>query len=89
MQIKETQELLKGLEILAIAGAKIAKDKKIDLSDVKPVLDAVKEYSTILEGFKGLDQVIPEVKDIDQVEAAALGFQLIELVKKVKAELAQ
>lgn len=88
MDIKESKELLAGLEVLAVAGAKIAKDKKLGIDDLAPAFEALKQYQVILDAFHGVDQVPAEVKDIDSVEAAQLGYAVVEILKKVKAELA-
>ncbi len=88
MNIQESQELLKGLEVIAVGVAKIAKDKKLDLSDAAIVFEMLKEYQAILDGVKGAENVAAELKDIDEAEAIILGKQVFDIVKNVKAALA-
>ena len=86
MGLQETQEFARALEILAIGGVKIFKqDDK--MKKLEAALEVLKQYELILAGIKGVEHVVDEVKDIDQAEATALGFQVWESFKKIKAEL--
>jgi hypothetical protein len=86
MEMKETQEFAKALEVIAIGGVKIFKEKD-NMKKLEAALEVIKQYEVVLEGIKGAEHVIDEVKDIDQAEATALGFLVWESFKKVKEAL--
>ncbi len=83
MDIKETKELIEAIELLAVACAKISKGG-LGLDDLTTFFEAAKEYKRVIEGFKSLDQVLPELKDIDQAEAIEIGSKMYNVVVKVK-----
>lgn len=84
--IKESKELMAALVVLAKAGYAIAKDKKVGLDDLGHLATLGKEFDTLLEGFKGLDELGSEIKDLDEVEAVELLTELFKGIKKVKGE---
>lgn len=84
--IKEINEFLEANKIIGINVAQALKDG-LDLSDVKEVIDIVKEYQKIVEGFKGLGEAWLEVKDLDQAELAQVGAKAIEAYGAVKKEI--
>lgn len=88
MDIKETTELLNAVELLAIAGAKIAKDKKVSAEDLPAAIELVKKLDVVLEGIKDLDKLDEEIKDLDQAELIAIVSKIMIIAKSVKAELA-
>jgi hypothetical protein len=88
MDIKETIEMLDGIEVLAVAGAKIAKDKKVSVEDLPAVMELVKKLDVVIEGIKDLDKLDDELKDLDQGELIAIVSKVLLLGKAVKAELA-
>ena len=88
MDIKNTIELLSAVEVLAVAGAKIAKDKKISAEDLPAVIELVKKLDVILEGIKDVDQLDEEVKDLDEAELIGIVSKVMMIAKAVKAELA-
>lgn len=87
MDIKETQELLNAVEVLAVAGAKIAKDKKVNAEDLPAVIDLVKKLDVVLNGIKDLDKLDEEVKDLDEAELIAIVSKVMIIAKTIKAEL--
>lgn len=88
MDIKNTLELLGAVEVLAIAGAKIAKDKKVGVEDLPAVIELVKKLDIVLEGIKDIDMLDEEVKDLDQAELIAIVSNIMMIAKSIKAELA-
>lgn len=86
--IKELSELLVAVETLAIAGAKIAKDKKVNAEDLPAVIELVKKLDTVLVGIKDVDQIDEEVKDLDEAELIAIVSKVLVIAKSIKAELA-
>lgn len=87
MDIKETQELLNAVEVLAVAGAKIAKDKKVNAEDLPAVIELVKKLDVVLSGIKDLDKLDEEVKDLDEAELIAIVSKVMIIAKTIKAEL--
>jgi len=88
MEIKETKELLDGLEIAAKAIAKIAKDKKINAEDLPVLISLATDFEKLVAAFSGLGEVPAELKDLDEAEVIAIISKLYAIGKSVKAELA-
>lgn len=82
--IKESLELLAGVELLGVSGIEIAKDG-LDMSDVPKALELAKKSDVLVAAVKGLDQVDDEVKDLDQAELLQLGTAAFGMVKKIVA----
>ena len=87
MDIKNTLELLNAVEVLAVAGAKIAQDKKVSADDLPAVIELVKKLDIVLEGIKDIDQLDEEVKDLDEAELIGIVSKVLLIAKSVKAEL--
>jgi len=88
MDIKETQELLNAVELLAITGAKIAKDKKVSADDLPAAVELLKKLDVVLVGIKDLDKLDEEIKDLDEAELIAIVSKVMIIAKSIKAELA-
>lgn len=86
-EIKETMELLESLETLAVAGAKIAKDGKLSPSDLTVIYNLLMEASKISDGFKGLNQLPVEVKDLDAQEIESIISKTFVIINSVKEVL--
>ena len=82
MGIKETKELIEALGKLGVAGKKIAKDKKIGVDDIAHIVSLASEADDLLAGFKGLDVMLEELKDLDEAEVLAI---IGELYKQAEA----
>ena len=85
MEVKESKEALIALVVLGKAVAELAKDG-LDLSDglalgSKFIADE-KFRGALVEGIKGLDKVVPELKDIAASEALELLGAIYEELKK-------
>lgn len=85
--IKETLELLEALKLLAVTGARIAEDKKVDLNDLKHLVDMAKKMDVLVEGFKGVKDIPTEFKDLNQIEVMEIVAKVFEIVKEVKDTL--
>lgn len=83
IELKETLELVKAIEVLGVAGVGIAKDG-IGAEDIAPALALVQQASVLVEGFKGLGQVDDEVKDLDEQELVQLGLAAFGAYKKIR-----
>lgn len=82
--IKETLEFVAGLKVVVPAGVEVAADKKISAKDIKPVVEVIKQYDVVVEAIKGAGDIVPEVKDLDQIELAQIGMATVELFKLSK-----
>jgi hypothetical protein len=83
-EIKQTKELFEGLKLVAVAAKKIAKDGKVDLSDVGAVIDLAKESSVLIEAVKDLDQVPTELKDLEKEELLELILTVYKAVDEIE-----
>ncbi len=84
IELKETLELVKAVELLAVKAKIIIKDG-IGAEDLAPAIELLKEINVILEGVKGADEAVGELKDLDQEELVSLGLALFAAYKKFKA----
>ena len=85
--IKETLELMDSLEIIAVAGAKIAKDGKLSPSDLTIVYDLLLKSAKISEGFKGINKLPAEIKDLDAEEIESIISKTFVIINSVKEVL--
>ena len=85
MDIKETKELLKGLEKLGIIGVKVFKDGKLGISDLQYLKDLALAFNDFKEAIDGIDKLDDEIKDISIPEAKEILTTVIQIVKNIKA----
>lgn len=85
--IKETLELLESLEILAVSGAKIAKDGKLMPSDLTVIYDLLLQSGKLSEGFKGLNSLPVEIKDLNSEEIESIISKTFVIINSVKEVL--
>ena len=85
--IKNLLELLTAVELLAVTGAKVAKDKEVNKDDLVHVVTLAKNFELIANAVKDVDQLDEELKDLDEAELIAIVSKLFMIVKAVKAEL--
>lgn len=83
--IKEISEVLKGLQVVGVAGCKILADGKVGAADIPAFVDLAKQYQVVLDAVDGADKIPLEVKDLDMIELAAIGAQAMEMVKAIQA----
>lgn len=84
LSIKETLEVLDGLEVLAVAGVAISADGKIGVDDLKYLVDVAKKFNVIQEAVKDADLALKEIGDLDEGEAAQIIAKVFSIVKSVK-----
>lgn len=82
--IKESKELLAGIEVLAVGGLDIAVDG-ISWDDAAKAIALAKQSDVIVEAVKGLDLIDDEIKDLDQAELLELGVAAFATVKAIAA----
>lgn len=85
--IKNLLELLTAVELLAVTGAKVAKDKEVNKEDLVHIIALAKNFELITNAVKDVDQLDEEMKDLDEAELIAIVSKLFMIVKAVKAEL--
>ncbi len=84
MKIDQTLEVLAAVELLAVAGKKVAKDG-LSLADLPEALELLKHLDVLVAAVKGADEVVAEIKDLDQGELIVLGTKVVEIVKAIKS----
>ena len=85
--IKNLLELLTAVELLAVTGAKVAKDKEVNKDDLVHVVALAKNFELIANAVKDVDQLDEELSDLDEAELIAVVSKLFMIVKAVKVEL--
>ena len=85
--IKEIMELMKAIEVIAVAGSKVAKDKKIGADDLLVLIDLMKEIEVLKDGFTGLGELPKEAKNLEKEEMVEIVMGVFSIVEKVKAAL--
>lgn len=85
--ILEMLEVIAGLELVGVAGAKIMADGQVNTSDFGTVVSLLTEFNVLVEAVKGANEIVAEAKDLDQAELLELGTRIYEVVRKIKAEL--
>ena len=83
MDTKGTLELLNAIEILAVAGKKIAKDG-IGMADIPEAVELLKHIDEIMMAIKDFHLIGEEIKDVDQAELIILGSKVFSMVKAIK-----
>jgi hypothetical protein len=83
-QVKEIKELLKGLEVVGVAGVKIAADGKVSIEDLAHIVALAKQIDVLSAAVAGLGEIDDELKDLDQAEIIELVGAVFALVKAIK-----
>ena len=86
MGTSELEEIIAGLELLLVNGAKASKDG-IGFDDFQYAVDIIKNYKVLVDAVEGIDDALLEIKNLDQMETIALVTRLFSLFKTVKAAL--
>ena len=83
--IKEISELIDGFEAVGVPVAKVFADGKVNALDLPHGLELVQNHKKIIDAVVGIDEVIPEAKDIDPAEAVIIVQKLYAAAKNIKA----
>jgi hypothetical protein len=86
MDIKESIELLNGIELIAVNGAKIAKDG-INISDLAYLVELAKNFEVLKNAYEGINLIDDEIKELDEKELVELGLKAFSIIKNVKAAM--
>ena len=84
MEIKETKELLAGIELISVKAGEILKDG-IDASDLPKLLELLSNFSVIIEAVKGITEIDDELKELSEQEAIELGLAAYTMIKNIIA----
>lgn len=82
--VKETMEILDGIEVLAEAAGKISADGKVDTSDLIHLIDVAKNFNVLADAAEGADIALKEIKDLDEMESLQILTKVFAIVKKFK-----
>lgn len=83
--IKETKELFQGLGAVAKTAKAVAKDGKVDFSDISHVVELAKNSSVLVEAVKDIDQIPAELKDLEKDELLEIIMLVYKQVSEVEA----
>ena len=83
--IKELTELIDGFDAVGVPVAKVFADGKVNALDLPHGLELVQNHKRIIDAVTGYDEVIPEAKDIDPIEAVAIVQQLYKVAANIKS----
>lgn len=83
--IKQTLEALESLAVLAKAVKEVAKDGKVNISDLSVLMSLLNNMSVFVAGIQGADKIGDEIKDLDGDEAKELVVRVGEIVASIKA----
>jgi hypothetical protein len=82
--IKETLELLGGLQVVAVMADKILEDGKISVSDLQVLLGLLANVSVLNKAVKGVNQIPAEIKDLSAEESEQVIAKVLELAMAIK-----
>ena len=83
MDLKNSLEIVKAVEVLGVSVKKISKDG-VNLADLPEALELIKQLDVFIAAVKDAKEVIGEVKDLDQAELIQLGSALYSSFKAIK-----
>lgn len=77
--VKNTVEILNGLEVMAKFAGEVAADGKVGADDLIHLIDVAKNFDVLKEAVEGADETKEELKDLDQAEI----LEIIAAAQKV------
>lgn len=83
--LKEINEVFDALDVLASAGGKVYKDKKIDMADLPVLIDVAVQAKKFLDAADGFNKAVAEAKDLDASEQLAVVNRLFQVASKYEA----
>jgi len=90
--MKELNEILDALDLTLDTAGAVLEDGKVDLGDLKHGLTLINNYKVFTGAVEGAKEAWPEIKDLDQADAIAIGVRvygslkkLVDIVKAAKA----
>ncbi|WP_019503842.1 hypothetical protein [Pleurocapsa sp. PCC 7319] len=83
-EIKEIIELVDGLEVLAIFGAKVVADGKVNHNDLPIVLEFMNKINSLFSAFDNVPEIVKEIEDIDKAEMIILLKKLLDIARNLR-----
>ena len=83
--VKNIVEVVEALELIGVTAKSVMKDGKVDLTDLPHAMSLISQANKIVVAVEGIDQVIPEAKDLDGEEAKLILEKVLSAIKAVKA----
>ena len=77
--LKEWSELMKAMKVLAKAGGSLSDGVGVD--DIDAAIELAKEFETLKEGFKGLEELKKEMQDLEKIEVIQMITDLYGVVE--------
>ena len=77
--MKNTKEVIKGLEVLVKFGKNVAQDKKVNIKDLVYVKDLLSEKQILIDGIKDINMVDDEIKEMIKKAKAGNVDDLVSL----------
>ena len=84
MDLKESLELIKGINLILDSLNKVFLDGKIDWTDVTVIMDIAKSYQTLLDAIGNANMIKDELKDLNTNEMVLLASTLYPMLKEIK-----
>jgi len=81
---EKIEAILEDVKEVVIAAKKIAKDGKVDLSDLPHVIAIIPKLGKFIEDFKAIGEAVEEGKDIDVAEIVALIQAVSAKIKEIE-----
>ena len=79
---KELNEVFDALDVIAEAGGKVYKDKKIDMADLPVLIDVAVQAKKFLDAVDGFNVAVKEAKDLDSSEQMEMVNRFFQVAKK-------
>lgn len=83
--MKEINEVFDALDVLAEAGGKVYKDKKVDMSDLPVLIDVAVQAKVFLDAVEGFNLAVKEAEDLDSAEQLAIVKRLFQVADKYES----
>ena len=77
--MKNTKEVIKGLEVLVKFGKNVAQDKKVNIKDLVYVKDLLSEKQILIDAIKDINMVDDEIKEMIKKAKAGNVDDLVSL----------
>ena len=77
--MKNTKEVIKGLEVLVKFGKNVAQDKKANIKDLVYVKDLLSEKQILIDAIKDINMVDDEIKEMIKKAKAGNVDDLVSL----------
>ena len=84
LDLKESLEMLKAIDLFLSSMQEALKDGKIDWKDTLIGLKLLNNFKVFAEAAKGAGLIPDELKDLDSKEIVILAQEIYPLLKKVK-----